>query len=158
MEHDLAIAVRLVGAMAIYVEHRIPAEVPQWADRILAAAEQDPGVPGLAKVYGVAAAGARFAGNLDRGRNLASAGLAIVADPATEGYLCYLLAEVALFSGQLEEAQALSHHVLALQPAVPVAPLIALLGRLRCFTAEIRTPPSGVRRPCLPRRSASARR
>jgi hypothetical protein len=134
VEHDVALAARLVGAMAIYVEHRVPAEVPRWAEGTLAAAAQaERAVPGLAKVYGVAAAGARFAGDLDRGRALAEAGLAVVQDPATEGYLRYLLTEISLFQGRIEEAGGLIAQVTALRPTVPVAGMAALIGPLLCI-------------------------
>ena len=131
VEHDVALAARLLGAMAIYVEHRVPAEVPRWAEGTLAAAaREDRTVPGLAKVYGVAAAGARFAGDLDRGRALAEEGLAVAEDPAAEGYLRYLLSEISLFQGRIDEAGSLIAQVAALRPAVPVARMAELIGPL----------------------------
>ncbi|WP_345712715.1 AfsR/SARP family transcriptional regulator, partial [Kineococcus glutinatus] len=35
---DLTLAARLVGGTCAYVEHHVPAEVPQWAERVVAAA------------------------------------------------------------------------------------------------------------------------
>ncbi|WP_425560238.1 tetratricopeptide repeat protein, partial [Kineococcus glutinatus] len=87
---------------------------------------------------GVAAAGARSAGDLARARELLERGLALIAgpgtaDPVVEGYLGNLLAEVCLFEGRLDEAEAIVHRIRALRPPVPDAriasallPLIAL--------------------------------
>ncbi|NAZ84781.1 hypothetical protein GTR00_01360 [Kineococcus sp. T90] len=135
LEHDLALAVRLVGSFSSYVEHRVPAEVPQWAERVLQVAAQPgpaavPGsavVPGLAAVHGVAGSGARFAGDLVRARALAEAGLAVVDDAGVEAQLHHLLSEVALFEGRLDDAEEAVRHVQALHPAVPEARIVAVL-------------------------------
>ena len=105
LANDLGLATRLVGPLALYVEHRMPVEVPQWADRTLHAAEGSPPPEGLASVYAVAAAGARFAGDLQRAARLAEAGLGLPSDPMTGGYLRMLLAETALFEGRLADVE-----------------------------------------------------
>ena len=109
LHHDLVLAMRLVGGMAIYVEHRMPAEVTDWADQTVAAANRaaGPPAPALAKALGVAAAGARFAGDLHRARQLLESGLGLAESPAVEAYLSYVQAEVALFEGRLSEVDTL---------------------------------------------------
>ncbi|MDP3893874.1 BTAD domain-containing putative transcriptional regulator [Nocardioides sp.] len=100
--HDLGLASRLVGSLALYVEHRIPAEVPQWAERTIEAAPA--GTPDLAGAYAVAAAGARFTGDLHHAAELAERGLALVGgDARIGGYLRIVLGEVALFEGRLDD-------------------------------------------------------
>lgn len=85
LTHDVGLAVRLVGRLALYVECRMVAEVPRWAERtLLAARERGFRGAGQALVYGVAAAGARFAGDLPLARTLVEAGLAEEPDPEVE--------------------------------------------------------------------------
>jgi len=105
LANDLGLATRLVGPLALYVEHRMPVEVPQWADRTLHAAEGSTPPEGLASVYAVAAAGARFAGDLQRATRLAEAGLRLPSSPMTSGYLRMMLAETALFEGRLADVE-----------------------------------------------------
>ena len=54
-------------------------------------------------------------------------------DPATEGYLRYLLTEISLFQGRIDEAGALIAQVTALRPTVPVAGMAELIGPLLCI-------------------------
>jgi predicted ATPase/DNA-binding SARP family transcriptional activator len=101
--HDLGLAAGLVGSLALYVEHRIPAEVPLWAERTIEAAPVD--TPGLAGAYAVAAAGARFTGDLGHAVELAEAGLALSRDARNATYLRLTLSDVALFEGRLEDVE-----------------------------------------------------
>src|SRR5699024_11039345 len=105
--HDRPLAVRLVGGMVPYVEHRMSAEIAAWAQRVLAEIDRcaPEEIAGGARVLAVAAAGDRFSGRLDRARELAERGLRVTADPATEAYLRLLLCEVSLFEGNPVEAQ-----------------------------------------------------
>jgi predicted ATPase/DNA-binding SARP family transcriptional activator len=114
--HDLALAARLVGSLALYVEHRIPAEVPQWAERTIEAADE--GTPGLAGAYAVAAAGARFTGDLGHAAELGERGLALAGDDVRMGaYLRVVLGEVALFEGRLEDVERLHSELTGLGSA-----------------------------------------
>ena len=103
--NDLELAARLVGSLMLYVEHRMPVEVQQWAERTIRAAEVDGPPPGLAGVYAVAAACARFTGDLSHAAQLADRGLQLSNEPVTTGYLRTLLAEVALFEGRLDDVE-----------------------------------------------------
>jgi len=132
LEHDLALAVRLVGGLAIYVEHRMPAEVAGWAEQTVAAVDRATGqpLPAVAKLLGVAAAGARFAGDLGRARHLLERGLALTESVAVEAYLRYLLAEVALFEGRLSEVDALAATVSRLPVPRGLAQMVELISPL----------------------------
>ena len=120
LRHELPLAVRIVGGLGCYVEHRLPAEVAGWAEQTVAAAAAAAGpdreLPGLARAYGVAGAGQRFAGQLDRARELVECGLALPHDQWTGAYLRYLLSEISLFQGRLVEVAALSAEVVAAVP------------------------------------------
>ncbi|MDN5763268.1 MAG: NB-ARC domain-containing protein [Microlunatus sp.] len=116
LTHDLALAERLATSLWPYVETRMPAEVPQWAERTLDAvqsAASGTDGPTIARLCAVAAAGARFAGDLPRARQLIERGLAEVSDPADEAYLRFVLGDVALFEGQLDEAARLADELVA---------------------------------------------
>jgi predicted ATPase/DNA-binding SARP family transcriptional activator len=115
LAHDLELAARMVGSLILYVEHRIPAEVPEWARRTIAAA--DDATAGLAGAYAVAASGARFAGHLDEAVELAEHGLSLPADPRTAAHLRMVLGEAALFEGRLEDVERLQAEVRGLAPA-----------------------------------------
>jgi ATP/maltotriose-dependent transcriptional regulator MalT len=114
LTHDLELAARLVGSLMLYVEHRMPVEVRQWAERTLRAAEDTDSVPSLAGVYAVAAAGARFAGDLRDAVELAERGLLLANDATTTAYLHVVLAEVALFEGRLDDVEQQRAAVVAL--------------------------------------------
>jgi len=107
--HHLGLAARIVGSLALYVEHRIPAEVPEWARRTIAAAGESS--PGLAGAYAVAAAGARFTGDLREAVELAERGLSLPGDATTSAYLRTVLSEAALFEGRLEDVERLCAEV-----------------------------------------------
>jgi predicted ATPase/DNA-binding SARP family transcriptional activator len=115
LAHDLELAAALVGSLTLYVEHRIPAEVPEWARRTITAADDT--TPGLAGAYAVAASGARFTGHLDEAVRLAEHGLTLPADPRTAAYLRMVLSEAALFEGRFEDVERLQGEVRALGPA-----------------------------------------
>ncbi|MBJ7356082.1 BTAD domain-containing putative transcriptional regulator [Nocardioides sp.] len=114
LAHDLELAARMVGSLALYVEHRIPVEVPEWARRTIAAA--DDSTPALAGAYAVAASGARFTGHLDEAVRLAEHGLSLPADPRTGANLRMVLCEVALFEGRLDDVERLQTEVRSLGP------------------------------------------
>ncbi len=116
LANDLDLAALLVTGLSLYVETRMPAEVPRWAEQTLEAVRAaGPGetAPRAAGLCAVAGAGARFAGDLPRARQLIEQGLddATTAEDAT--YLRFLLAEVCLFEGQLEEAGRLGEELAA---------------------------------------------
>jgi predicted ATPase len=129
LTNDLELAARLVGSLMLYVEHRMPVEVQRWAERTIRAAEVDDPPPGLAGVYAVAAAGARFAGDLSHAAELADRGLQLSQEPVTTGYLRTLLAEVALFEGRLDDVE---HHRREVESLATTAELgaVALLAEL----------------------------
>ncbi len=114
LEHELHMAIRLVAGLFRYVEHRMPPEVPLWAERTVEAAELAPAGthPPLPTVYAVAARGAARRGDLDRAKVLAERGAAGVGadDPACRHPL-YALGAVALFEGRLEDADRLTAEV-----------------------------------------------
>jgi ATP/maltotriose-dependent transcriptional regulator MalT len=83
----------------------MPVEVQQWAERTLRAVPADHSPVGLAGVYAVAAAGARFTGDLRHATELAERGLQLAPDPATAAYLHVLLGQVALSEGRLDDAE-----------------------------------------------------
>ena len=114
LTNDLELAARLVGSLMLYVEHRMPVEVQQWAERTLRAAEASEPPTGLAGVYAVAAAGARFTGDLQHATDLAERGLQLAGDPTSTAYLHVVLGEVALFEGRLDDAEQRRAEVTAL--------------------------------------------
>ncbi len=102
---DLDLALRLVAALVVYAETRMPAEVFGWAERTIAAAEASGTASALLPtVYGIAASGARFRGDLRGAVALAQRGLSgRHADDPARRYPLHILAEVALFEGRLRE-------------------------------------------------------
>jgi predicted ATPase/DNA-binding SARP family transcriptional activator len=106
---DPDLAVRLIAALADYAELRMMPEVAYWAEQTAAAqhgqAQQDN--PLLPVVYGVAAGGARFRGDLARAADLAHRGLAVASGPARRLPL-YILGEVALFEGRMADCERVS--------------------------------------------------
>jgi ATP/maltotriose-dependent transcriptional regulator MalT len=107
LDHDIAVGAELVGGLTLYVEHTMSAEVMEWAQQTLEAATAAK-VPALSGVLAVAAAAARFQGALTDAEGLVGEGLARGAAPATEGYLRYMLLEVSLLDGRIDDA---SRHV-----------------------------------------------
>ncbi len=114
LSNDLELAARLVGSLMLYAEHRMPVEVQQWAERTLRAVEPGDASAGLAGVYAVAAAGARFSGDLQHATELAERGLQLASDPTTRAYLHFVLGEVALLEGRLDDAERRRAEVTAL--------------------------------------------
>ena len=115
-EHDQAMAAALVGGLAALVEQHLVGEIADWAEKLITALG-DRRVTGIAGVYAVAAAGARFTGDLERARSLAGRSLELsVDDRAVAAYASYLLAEIALFTGDLDRVQA-GHDQVALLAA-----------------------------------------
>ena len=115
LEHgQVDTALRLVAALSRYAEHRIASEVATWAENTVEAAETTATFSALLPTgYAVAAGGARFSGDLERAKVLAKRGVAASAgadDPARCLPL-YLLQEVALFQGRLDEADRLAREV-----------------------------------------------
>ena len=121
------LAARLVGGLARYLECRLAAEVPRWAERTLEQAHllppddspsrdaaPDDAAPVddlLAQVLGVAAAGARFAGDLATARRLVAAGLPRARSDDVVAYLHFIAGEAALFDGDLAEAERLATEI-----------------------------------------------
>ena len=109
LAHDHDLAVRLVAALYRYTEHRMTSEVSMWASRALEVVESGADAPALLPtVYAVAAAGRRFAGDLSGAGMLVRQGLAVGGEPRESAHrqAAYLLVELALFEGQLEDVEA----------------------------------------------------
>ena len=133
-EHDQTTAAALVGGLAAVVEQRLVGEIADWAQKLITALG-DRRVAGVAGTYAVAAAGARFSGDLERARNLAGRSLELSGDDhAVAAYAIYLLAEIALFTGDLDRVQADHDQVTVLaaghdqlQPLLALTAITALL-------------------------------
>jgi hypothetical protein len=129
LEHDAAVAAELVGGLAALVEHRLVGEVPVWADELLAL----PGAatPRLARVCAVAAAGARFVGQLERAGDLARRALDLSGeDAAVAAYAYLLLAEADFFTGRLDRARSWRTPLAGLTAARPQ--LLPILQMVDC--------------------------
>ena len=108
LERDLATAVDLVGALNTLVEHKMLSEISDWAELLIDRLGEAPHpVDGSARVHAVAAAGARFAGNLERAYDLCTTGLRLAGkdDKACRIYLRFLLSEIACLRGDVAEVQ-----------------------------------------------------
>ena len=133
-EHDQTIAVTLVGGLVALVEQQLVGEIADWAEKLIIALG-DRRVAGVAGVYAVAAAGARFAGDLEQARNLAGRSLELSGgDPAIAAYASYLLAEISLFKGDLggvsgwhDQVAALAAGHDQLQPLLQITTVTVLL-------------------------------
>jgi len=148
LDHDLATAARLVGALFHYAEVRMPVEVAGWAARTLAraagaarlaraAGAARAAVPGLAGVHALAAGGARFRGDLAGARELVGRGLDAADGPDDPGgrLLRYVRAELDLFAGHLAEADRLAAELE--EPAAAAGDIVvaSLAGILRALVA-----------------------
>ncbi len=98
---DRPLAAALVAGLAVYAEVRMPPELFDWADRLLDGGSDGLG-PDVATVYGVAASGARFTGDLGRALDLVERGLTHAAGPddPRRCHLLYVRAECELFRGE----------------------------------------------------------
>ncbi|HSK60295.1 MAG TPA: AAA family ATPase, partial [Actinomycetospora sp.] len=103
-EHAPALAGAIVALLVDHAEARMTPELFAWADRLLAVAT-DLG-PSAPTVHAVAAAGARFAGDLARAEAHVDAGLALLEGPDDPRgrHLAFLRAECALFAGRIGDA------------------------------------------------------
>lgn len=115
LEHDTSAAVELLAGLFRYVEHRLPADVPIWAERTVRAIEASEfGGSSLAPtVYAIAARGAARRGDLDRAKILAERGATagVAPDDPARRHPLYALAAVALFEGRLQTAGRLAREV-----------------------------------------------
>jgi predicted ATPase len=103
-EHDPALAAALVALLADHAEARMTPELFAWADRLLAGAvDLGRSAP---TVHALAAAGARFAGDLPRAEAHVDAGRALLDGPEDPRgrHLAFLRAECALFAGWIDDA------------------------------------------------------
>ncbi|WP_162529727.1 ATP-binding protein [Nocardioides caldifontis] len=109
LEHDLGVAVRIVRGSGLLLEHRMTAEVAHWADTLVPLLD-DPRLVGTTSrderswVAGVAAAGARFAGDLERAKELCALAVELAASPRERCYANYLAAETSMFEGDRERS------------------------------------------------------
>ncbi|MGH8932014.1 MAG: hypothetical protein ACRDZO_15680 [Egibacteraceae bacterium] len=106
VEHDLDLALRLSAALLWYVDSWGPPEVAAWAAR--AVAVTGGGTHPLLPVALVSAAtGARDRGNLVEAARLAHRGMEAAGDPTDPvcRYARYVLADVAMFEGRLDESE-----------------------------------------------------
>src|SRR5680860_607713 len=116
----------------------MPVEVQQWAERTIRAAEVGDPPAGLAGVYAVAAAGARFTGDLSHAAELAERGLQISREPVTTGFLRMVLGEVALFEGRLEDVEHQRREVATLATTAQLGPVGLLTELLEPLVAAYR--------------------
>ena len=116
-EHDPALAAALVARLVDHAEARMTPEVFGWADRLLdGGADLGTAAP---TVHAVAAAGARFAGDLARAGRHLDAGVALLDGPddLRGRHLAYLRAECALFAGQVDDSAVAAVEALRLADA-----------------------------------------
>jgi predicted ATPase/DNA-binding SARP family transcriptional activator len=103
VQYEPDLAMRLAAAMYWYVEAGSSSEVTLWAQRSLAVA--DPAHPLRPLVLAVAAWGASKRGDLAGAVELSHRGLAACADQdPVRRYVLFVLGDVALFEGRLDEA------------------------------------------------------
>lgn len=103
IQHEPDLAMRLAAAMYWYVEAGSSSEVALWAQRSVTVAA--PSHPLLPVVLAVAAWGASKRGDLSGAVELAHRGLAACADQdPVRRYAQFVLGDVALFEGRLDEA------------------------------------------------------
>ncbi len=103
VRHEPDLAIRLAAALYWYVEAGTSSEVALWAQRSAAVAA--PSHPLLPLVLAVAAWGASKRGDLSGALELAHRGLAASADQdPIRRYALYVLGDVAVFEGRLDEA------------------------------------------------------
>ncbi|MEE4025877.1 BTAD domain-containing putative transcriptional regulator [Gordonia sp. PKS22-38] len=102
-DHDAALGQRLLRGVIPYLELTMSTEVTEWSRRVRAAqhAPRDP-ADGDGAAWAVAAAGARFDGDLTKAKDCVHTGLACRPEPAVAVYLHMMLVEVGLFQGDLE--------------------------------------------------------
>jgi predicted ATPase len=104
--HDAAVAARLIGSLIVPVESLRAPEATEWADDLLRLTAGDDTVPGLAGVAAVAAAGARFRGEIGRVTELLGLGRDRSDVTAHQhSYLGMLELEILLLSGRFAEAR-----------------------------------------------------
>ncbi len=116
LQHEPDLAMRIAAALYWYVEPGSSSEIALWAQAAAAAAgTSHPLVP---QALGVAALGASKRGDLAGAIELANRALAAseAADPIRR-YAVYVLGDVALFQGRLDEAIGSYHEVVHLAEA-----------------------------------------
>ena len=143
LAHDLALATELVGSLNILVEQKMPTEVLSWADDLLARLGDDLALaPHPARVYAIAAAAARFGGDLDRAEELCASGHALAqGDPYCQSYLRFSSADVALFRGDLEQIEQLAEAETLAARASDHGAMEALIETCRLFAVLYRGDP-----------------
>lgn len=116
LRHEPDLAMRMAAALYWYVEPGSSSEIALWAQA--AAAEAGASHPLVPQVLGVAALGASKRGDLSGAIELANRALAASAetDPIRR-YAVYVLGDVALFQGRLDEAIGFYHEVVCLAEA-----------------------------------------
>lgn len=101
-EVDPTLGDRMMAGVIPFLELTMSTEATAWSRRLRAAADVsviDP--PKLPAAWAVAAAGARFDGNLLTAKEYVRCGLACSPAPAVEVYLRMMLVEVGLFQGDV---------------------------------------------------------
>jgi predicted ATPase/DNA-binding SARP family transcriptional activator len=145
LAYDLPLASELVGSLNILVEQKMPAEVLSWADDLLAHLAGDPTlVPHPARVYAMAAAAARFGGDLERAEELCAIGHALAQDdPQCQSYLRFCSADVAVYRGDLERIERLAEAETLAARASDHGGMEALIETCRLFVVLYRGDPVG---------------
>jgi predicted ATPase/DNA-binding SARP family transcriptional activator len=116
LRHEPDLAMRMAAALYWYVEPGSSSEIALWAQA--AAAAVGASHPLTPQVLGVAALGASKRGDLSGAIELANRALAATAetDPIRR-YAVYVLGDVALFQGRLDEATGFYHEAVRLADA-----------------------------------------
>lgn len=109
-EVDPILGERLLRGVIPFLELTMSTEATSWSRRLREAATRAPEgeVPGMPAAWAVAAAGARFDGDLPAALDCARSGLSCGPEPTVEVYLRMMLVEVGLFQGDLDASAALA--------------------------------------------------
>ncbi|MXP21240.1 AAA family ATPase [Gordonia sp. HNM0687] len=109
-EADPALGEQLLPGVIPFLELTMSTEATSWSRRLREAAARLPDgeVTQMPAAWAVAAAGARFDGDLPAALDCARSGLACDPDPVVEVYLRMMLVEVGLFQGDLDVSATLA--------------------------------------------------
>ncbi|PVZ11161.1 BTAD domain-containing putative transcriptional regulator [Actinomycetospora cinnamomea] len=111
---DLPLAATIVAGLVHYADVAMPPEAFGWAERLLAAAPEPAAVgPDGATVFAVAAAGARFGGDLDRAGALLERATALLAGPddPQARHVAFVRGECELLAGRIDASAAAGHEL-----------------------------------------------
>ncbi|MEE3852571.1 BTAD domain-containing putative transcriptional regulator [Gordonia sp. LSe1-13] len=102
-DHDPALGERLLQGVIPYLELTMSTEVTEWSRRVRAARDSAADkADGSGAAWAIAAAGARFDGDLSAAKDHVRTGLSCRPAPAVAVYLHMMSVEVGLFQGDLD--------------------------------------------------------